>query len=392
MKLTETKIKTLKGGRYSDTGGAPGLILRVSPKHGRRYWIHRLVVHGRLREIGLGGWPELSLDEARARVWANRRARLDGIDPLDVKRRAAGMPTFEALAVRYMEANDKRGKAAKVWLSRLTRYAFPRLGSTPVDRIDGLAVLNVLTPIWTAKPELARKLRQQIRQIMGMALALGHCKTNPAGEGIDGALPRVSKVANHHAALPYSEVAEALDVIDSSDYSLSLKLLMRFQILTATRPSEARKATWGEIDLKAKTWTIPAARMKSSKPHRVPLSDEAMAVLKQARRLGPWGDSNPVFPSKLKPGKPLSDRALLTALETTGLKARTSAHGFRSSFRDWAAENGKDRTTAEAALAHVVGGVEGAYFRSDLFDRRRGLMNEWAAYLSSAQAEKVVNA
>ena len=391
MRLTESKIKAIKkGGRFSESGTV-GLILRVSQKRLIRYWIHRLRVNGKTREIPLGTWPEVSLDEAKAKVIANRRARLNGIDPFEVKRRAEKMPTFEALAVQYLEKNYK-DKAAKVWLSRLSRYAFQRLGSTPVNQIDGLAVLNVLTPIWTAKPELARKLRQQIRQVLGMGIALGHIKgSNPAGDGIDGALPRVTKNTVHHAALPYSEVAEALEVIDNSDYSLSVKLLLRFQILTATRPSEARKATWGEIDMKGKTWTIPAARMKSRQPHRVPLSDAAVAVLKQARSLGPWGDSNPVFPSKLKPGKPLSDRAILTALETTGLKDRTSAHGFRSSFRDWAAENGKDRTTAESALAHVVGGVEGAYFRSDLFDRRKVLMNEWAAYLSSVQAEKIVN-
>ena len=197
-----------------------------------------------------------------------------------------------------------------------------------------------------------------------------------AGEAINGALPRLRRVKEHHRSLPYAEVADALRTVNASGASKASKLCLTFLTLTASRYGEARGARWGEIDLEGRAWIVPANRMKSNREHRVPLSNEAIAILKQARGLG---RSDLVFASPR--GGELSDMTLTKVLRTTGLAERCTVHGMRTSFRNWAAESGKPRETAEAALAHVVGGVEGAYFRSDLFELRRDLMEAWAAFI-----------
>ena len=204
---------------------------------------------------------------------------------------------------------------------------------------------------------------------------------NIAGEAIDGALPAQPAVKEHLRALPYRDVAAALATVDSSRASSTAKLCLWFTILTAARSGETRGAAWTEIHLEAHEWRIPANRMKSNVEHRVPLSDAAMAVLQRALPLRN-NHSDLIFPSPARRGRPLSDMALTKVLRDSGLADRATVHGFRSSFRDWCAETGKPRELAEAALAHVVAGVEGAYFRSDLFERRRQLMADWARYLS----------
>ena len=217
--------------------------------------------------------------------------------------------------------------------------------------------------------------------------ALGYIESNPAGEGIDGALPSMPKLKAHHRALPYHEVRAALDTVEATGASMAAKLCLRFVVLTAARSGEARGASWGEIDMDARTWTIPGERMKAGAGHRVPLSDAVVDVLEHARMLD--NESGLIFPSPMKRGRPLSDMTLTKVLRDTGLAERCTVHGFRSSFRDWCAETGKPREVAEAALAHTVGGVEGAYFRSDLFQRRRVLMDQWAAYLTGESAKVV---
>ena len=217
--------------------------------------------------------------------------------------------------------------------------------------------------------------------------AHGYVEQNVAGEGIEGALPAMPAVKAHFRALPYQEVAAALETVDGSKASKAAKLCLRFLILTAARSGEARGATWVEVDSQAREWRIPGERMKGGAGHRVPLSGAALAVLERVR--GVDDGSGLVFPSPLRPGRPLSPMTLTKILRDQGLAERATVHGFRSAFRDWCAETVKPRAIAEAALAHTVGGVEGAYFRSDLLARRRVLMDQWAAFLAAGESKVV---
>ena len=384
--LTAAKIKNISDpGMYGDGGT---LYLRVAPG-GSKSWIQRLTIEGKRCDIGLGGYPLTSLAEARDKAFENRKAARGGGDPLAEKRKAR-MPTFREAAQNTFDANRPRWRSEKVaakWWQAMEKHAFPNLGNKRVDRIGRDDVLRVLTPLWTSRPEQARKLRQSIRSTLSWAQAHGLVETNMAGEAINGALPAQPAVKEHLRALPYREVGTALETVEASASSLSAKLCFRFTVLTAARSGEARGATWDEIDLDAREWRIPAGRMKAGAEHRVPLSDAALTVLEQARPLrDKWGL---VFPSPSRAGRSLSDMTLTKVLRTTGLAERATVHGFRSSFRDWCADTGKPREIAEAALAHTVGGVEGAYFRSDLFGRRRALMEQWAAFLTGAEAKVV---
>ncbi len=223
--------------------------------------------------------------------------------------------------------------------------------------------------------------------MLAWAQAHGHVAVNPAGEAINAALPAMPSVKAHFRALPYREVKAALETAEASKASISAKLCLRFLILNAVRSSEARGVCWSEIDLDAQEWRIPASRTKTGVEHRVPLSDAAKALLLCAKSIADGSDL--VFPSPIRAGKQMSDMTLTKVLRSTGFAERATVHGFRSSFRDWCAETGKPREIAEAALAHTVGGVEGAYFRSDLFQRRRVLMEQWAAFLAGEHADVV---
>ena len=384
--LSVARIKSLSNPGLHGDGGT--LYLRVGPG-GSKSWIQRLTIDRKRHDIGLGGFPLVSLAEARDMAFQNRKLARVGGDPLAAKRQAK-VPTFREAAKRTFEANRPRWRSEKVarkWWQTLERHALPILGDTRLDRIGREGVLRVLTPLWTSRPEQARKLRQSIRTTLSWAQAHGYIEHNIAGEAIDGALPAQPAVKEHMRALPHQEVRGALETVDASATSLSAKLAFRFTVLTATRSGEVRGAKWDEIDLDAGEWRIPGSRMKVGAEHRVPLSDSALAVLKQARPLR--DKSGLVFPSPSRAGRPLSDMTLTKVLRTTGLAKRATVHGFRSSFRDWCAETGKTREIAEAALAHTVGGVEGAYFRSDLFERQRRLMADWAAYLGGDSATVV---
>ncbi len=300
------------------------------------------------------------------------------------------MPSFREAAERTYESLRPRWRNEKVaanWMQQLERHALKRLGDLPVDRIGREDVLAVLTPIWSSKPETGRRVRRNIRATLNWCQAHGFVDFNAAGNAINGALPRMPAVKVHLRALPYRNISEALTTIEASGATVTAKLALRFLILTAARPGEARGAVWIEIDVEARVWRIPSERMKAGAEHRVPLSDSALSVLEHARALD--DGSGLAFPSPVRHGHPLSDGTLTRVLGTAGLFERATVHGFRFSFRDWCAETGKPREIAEAALAHTVGGVEGAYFRSDLFERRRRLMDSWAAYLT-VSGEKVV--
>ena len=389
--LTATKVRSItKPGRHGD--GA-GLYLNVTAA-GSKSWVQRIVIDGRRRDIGLGGYPAVGLAEARSLAVGNQTAIAKGLDPVIEKRRSA-IPTFREAARQTHQANLPRWRNqrhASSWLQTLERHTFPILGNMPVDRISRADVLEVLTPIWggrpeTAIPETARRVRQRIRTVMRWAMAHGFIESNPAGEAIDGALPPMPKLKAHLRALPYEEVAHALEVVDASQASLAAKFCLRFAVLTAARSGEARGALWDEVDLERALWTVSAGRMKGSLEHRVPLSDAALAVLREAAILR--DGSGLIFPSPMRHGQPLSDMTLTKVLRATGLAKRATVHGFRSSFRDWAAEcTSSAHAVMELSLAHRVGSaVEQAYARSDLLDQRRTLMNAWADFVTAGAGQ-----
>ena len=387
-KLTAAAVKAIKEKglhRVDD-----GLYLRIASESGRGAWQFRIVVSGKRRYVNLGPYPGVGLAEAKHKAIAYRVAIAEGNDPLEEKRKAT-MPTFRQAMEEVFKLNTPRWKNAKhtiSWRQTLEKDAMPIIGDLPVDEITREHVLKILTPIWTKKPETARRVRQRIRTILKWAQAHGFIEHNPAGEMVDGALPSMPKVKAHFRALPYGEVGQALETIEASQASTASKLAIRFLVLTAARSGEVRNAVWDEIDLDSRTWTIPAHKMKAGAEHRVPLVDEALATLERARELD--DGSGLIFPSPLHQGRALSDMSLTQVLRKTGLASRATIHGMRSAFRDYCAETGKPRELAEAALAHVVGGVEGAYFRSDLFEQRRRLMAQWAAFVTGAERAKVV--
>ncbi len=388
MRLTVAKAKSLsKPGMHGD---GQGLYLRVKAS-GAKGWILRAVIDGKRRDIGLGGYPAISLAAARKLAGAHRTTIAEGGDPLAEKRRAK-VPTFREAAHAVHTANLPRwrnGKHTDQWLSTLKRYAFPTIGDMTLDRIERRDVLAVLMPIWGEKPETARRVRQRMRAVLKWGMAWGFVQSNVAGEAIDGALPELPRVKAHFRALPYGEVPAALDAIETSPASLPVKLALRFLILTVARSGEARGAAWAEIHVEAKEWRIPGSRMKGGLEHRVPLSGAAMDVLEAAKPL--QDDSGLVFPSPRKPGAALSDMALTKIMRDTGLAERATVHGFRSAFRDWAAENtNAPHAVMERSLAHAVGNaVEQAYARSTLIERRRALLEEWARFVGGSPSNVV---
>jgi integrase len=381
--LTAAKVKSLwKPGRYGDGGT---LFLYVT-QGGSKSWIQRLTIKGRRRDIGLGGYPLVSLREARDKAFENRKLARSGGDPIAEKRRAR-TPTFRQAAQATFEANKPRWRNAKVasnWMQQLERHAFKRLGDLQVDQIRRDDVLAVLTPIWTSKPETARRVRRCIKATLRWGQAHGYIEHNMAGEAIDGALPSMRPISQHLRSLPYQEVHEALVIVEESEASLPVKLCFKFLVLTAARSGEARGARWDEIDSDAQEWRIPDSRMKSGTEHRVPLSNSAMDVLKRARTLD--DGSGQIFPSPSRKGKELSDMALTKVLRDNGLAERTTVHGLRSTFRVWASEQtDADHAVMELSLAHSVGSaVEQAYARSDLLAQRRELLSKWGAYVTAS--------
>ncbi|MCY4037162.1 MAG: tyrosine-type recombinase/integrase [bacterium] len=380
--LTAAEVKNAGPGKHQD---GQRLFLRVY-ESGAKCWVLRLTVDRRRREIGLGGWPEVSLADARRKTLEHRAAVAGGRDILAEKRRAR-VPTFREAAKSVHEAHRPRWRSdrhAANWWASLEKHAFPEIGDMRVDRINQSDVLRVLTPIWTTRPEVARKTRQRIRTILRWAMAHGYVQFNMAGEVIEGALPPMPRVKSHFRSLPYPEVADALAVVDQSGASPSAKLCLRFVVLTAARSGEARNATWDEIDFEVCEWRLPAERMKAASEHRVPLSEAALDVLERAKDCRDGSDL--VFPSPLKPGRPLSDMTLTKILRDVGLADRATVHGFRASFRTWAMEETDTPwAVAEAALAHNLGdSVQQAYIRGDAYTKRRKLMEQWADYLDQS--------
>ena len=305
----------------------------------------------------------------------------EGGDPLSEKRRAeAARRLRDQLSPGWRSPHH-----ARLWLSSLERHVFPRIGETPVSEVTSADVIGILAPIWHTKATTARKLRQRIRAVMEWVVAMEIRPDNPC-DRIGPALGAQKYAVRHMKALPHREVASAIEKVRASGSGPVVKLAFEFLVLTATRSGEARAAAWSEIDRDAGIWTIPAERTKTNREHRVPLSGRALEILDEARTLGRAGGPH-VFPSVR--GNPLDGTALSRLLLRLGIAA--VPHGSRSSFRDWAAEEtDHPREVAEAALAHVVRNqVEAAYRRTDLFERRRRLMDDWAAYLRRSRAPSI---
>ncbi len=327
----------------------------------------------------------MSLAEAREKSRALRKIAREGGDPIAARRAGKTCPTFEAAARKvHAEQIMSRGRSEKYrvqWLSTLRDHAFPHIGAKPVRNVDQSDVLRVLAPIWTEKPTTARRVRQRVRTIMDWARTAGHFEgVNPV-EGIEKGLAKQKDRVKHFAAMPWGDVPGFMSELGESVTELAL----RFLILTAARSGEVRGAQWSEIDAQERLWIIPADRMKSEREHRVPLSDEALAVLERVRGLAP----DFVFPGQ-KRGRPMLDGTLLKVSKRMGREGAT-VHGFRSSFRDWAEERGgMPREIAELSLAHTVGdATERAYRRSDLLDKRRYLMERWARFCCPAVADVI---
>jgi integrase len=386
-KLSPMAVQKMSApGLYGDGGG---LWLTVGPTGGKS-WLFRYMLNGRAREMGIGPLHTICLAEARKRAAAARLLRHDGIDPLDARQtaragkaaadaaEAAALVTFRTAAERYIEANRagwRNAKHAAQWPTTLQDYVYPVIGGVAAAAVNTGHVTTILTPIWSTKAETASRVRGRIESVLDYAKAHGwRDGENPARwrGHLENVLPAPSRVANvaHHAALPWRETAAFMVDLEMQEGVGAMAL--RFAILTAARTGEVTGATWGEIDMKGAVWTVPGARMKAGREHRCPLSDAAMVVLRAAAKLR-RGDA--VFPGR---SGGLSNGAMLDVLSSMG-RAGLTVHGFRSTFRDWAAETGRAADIAEAALAHTLGSkVQAAYQRGDLLERRRTLMAAWA--------------
>ena len=380
--LSAAFVRTVsRPGRYGDGRGGYGLSLLVKPTaNGRlsKTWSQRVRFHGRVTNIGLGAYPIVSLAEARQKAVANRRVIEAGLDP-----RGSRVPTFEDAAEEVIAIHaagwKPGGKSERQWRSSLATYAFPRLGRRGVDRITTADVMACLLPIWHTRPETARRVRQRIGAVMRWAIAQGYRTDNPAGDAITAALPSNMGRRRHHRALPHADVAASVATVRASGAYPTTILAFEFLVLTACRSGEVRGARWDEVDLDEATWTIPPSRMKTARQHRVPLPTRAVDVLAEAQ---PYRDrSGLVFP-RLRDGNCPTRPSPNCCGNTTSLLCPT-ATGPASG--DWAAElTDTPREICELALAHVNNDrVEAAYQRSDLFDRRRQLMEDWANYLNN---------
>ena len=382
--LSAAFVRSAPPGRHADGNG---LYLFVQPS-GTRSWIQRLLVRGRRRELGLGSLALVPLAEAREKALANRKLARQGGDPLAEKRRSQGIPTFAEAAMRLLEqkrAGWRNPRHAREWMSSLRRFAFPRIGKMPVSEVTSADVLEILTPIWHQQAPTARRVRQRLQAVLEWAVAMELRIDNPC-DRIGPVLGPQQDVTEHMQALPHREVAAVIWTVRASAALPAARLAFEFLVLTAARWGEVRWAEWEEIDRDGRVWTVPARRAKTNRRHRVPLCGRALEILEAAQALGE--EAGPLVFTH-GGGRPLHDSQLRRLLRELGIAA--VPHGFRSTFRDWAGEEtDHPREVIEAALAHVVRNrVEAAYARSDLFERRRILMDAWARYLARGTGENL---
>ena len=387
-----------KPGLHS-VGGVSGLALQVlPPPSSARTWVLRAMIAGKRRAMGLGGYPDVTLAGAKEAARVARLKIKEGIDPIEdakAKRSAlyaarAASLTFSEAAAAYIamkESEWNNAKHVQQWTNTLTTYAYPVIGKIFVRDVDQSHVMRVLEPIWLTKNETATRLRGRIENILDWARVSGYRSgENPARwrGHLDKLLPTPGKVqkVEHHPALPFEQIGEFMVKLRAVE-GMGARAL-EFAILTAARSGEVRGAVWSEIDLKDATWTIPAERMKMKKEHRVTLNDEVVTLLKTLQ-----GSTDLIFPSNK--GTMLSDMTLTAVLRRMG-RSDITAHGFRSTFRDWCSEHTNyPRDVAEMALAHAIGDqVEAAYRRGDLFEKRRLMMRDWGKFSGTVQTAATV--
>lgn len=394
--LAPVAVAGLKQPGMHPVGVVPGLHLQVLQTGGRT-WVLRVRIGDRRREIGLGGFPDVTLAQARDKARELREQIRSGRDPVMEKRDAksatraaqAAQRTFKQCALAYIEAHEsgwRNAKHAQQWRNSLEQHAYPVLGDLHVRDVGLPQIMDVLRPIWSSKNETASRLRGRIESVLDWATVHKYREgLNPARwrGHLDKLLPKPSKVAkvDHHKAVAVGDVGAFLARLRQSSGMGALAL--EFAILTAARSGEVRGATLAEIDRVAKVWTIPAERMKAGKEHRVPLSDAALAVIDRAAALPRVAATDLLFPAPR--GGQLSDMTLTVAMRRMEVDA--VPHGFRSTFRDWASERTNyPREVAEMALAHAISNkVEAAYRRGDLFDKRRRMMDDWAAFVARVE-------
>jgi integrase len=384
-KLTAVAVKAAaKPGRYQDGNGLQ-LFVKAS---GAQFWVLRIQAGGKRRDVGLGSAATVTLKDARDKADELRKLYQRGVDPLAERKAAklamATIPTFRDAAITAHSEHEggwRNVKHRADWLSSLERYAFPVMGDIRVDLIDAPIVRDILLPIWLDRPETARRVRQRVKLVVDWAAAKGY---RPALDlnGVSKALPRQPKSDNHFAAMPYEQVPSFVSSLRVSGETMS-RLALQFLILTAARSGEVRGATWPEIDLEARTWTIPGKRMKAGKAHVVPLSDGAMTILGRVADMR-VGDDATIFPGTK--GQPLSDMTMLKIIRDR--KLPFSVHGFRSAFKTWAVEaTSFPDAVSEAALAHIdANKVRAAYSRTDFRQQRIDLMETWARFIGNRGA------
>ena len=378
-KLTDAKVRKLtKSGRYSD-----GLCLYlIVTATGSKQWVLRVIVNGQRKDMGLGGYPTITLAEARKKAMEYRRLAKQGKNPIEIRRKSQRtIPTFEEAARKVHAINIptwKKTKAVDQWINSLENYAFPVIGKIRINDIKSSDIVSVLSPIWVDKHSTANRVRQRMNRIFDWAKTQGFISHDNPVSGVKQGLPRVNSNVKHFKALDYNNVFDFIQTLRKSSQSPNVKLGFEFLILTSCRSSELRFAEWSEIDLGAKKWVIPAKRMKAGKEHHVPLCSRAISILHEAKAIS--GNSKYIFPSSQNWQKSMSDATISKAVRVLGYDV--TVHGFRSTFRDWASETRSyPNDVVEMVLAHTnPNRTEAAYKRGDLFDKRVAIMNDWMMY------------
>ncbi len=388
LALTSRFVRSVKptgrAQRFADGGG---LYLVVGPEGGK-HWVLRTVARGRRVDIGLGAVSLVTLADAREAAMRFRRVARAGGDPL-AERRAAHrrIPTFKEAAVALhatLAPGFRNAKHSAQWLSSLG-YVFDAIGTKRVDAVASADILELLNPHWLARPETSRRVLQRTAAIFNWAIAKGFVSANNPTTGVKKVLPKHRDAVKHHRALPYRDLPAFVKALDADTGLPQARLAFEFAILTVGRTSQVLNTTWNEIDVAAKTWNVPAGRMKIAREHRVPLSGRCIAILEAAKRIG--DGSRYVFPGRRRT-EPLCNATFDNMAERMGRKDVLTPHGMRSSFRDWCEETTHfSRAVIEASMAHTLGTkVEVAYLRSDLIDKRRELMAAWADFVSPGAA------
>lgn len=376
-RLTARKVAGLREpGRYAD---GDGLYLLIDPSGAKR-WVLRYAFNGKRRDMGLGPARVVSLSDARTKALKAKQQILDGTDPISARKSERAVPRFDDYARALHEkikCQWKNPKHAAQWLSTLEAYVFPVFGDWKLEQVDAPVIRRALEPIWLTKPETARRVRQRIAQVLDAGAAEGYRDgDNPARQAMAGHA-RQTKERNHHAAMPYSEIPAFIRAMQATEMQTLSKLAFELLILTATRTSEIIGARWDEVDLDARLWSIPGERMKRGRLHEIPLADRSVEILQEAHSVS--GNAPLIFPNR-RPDRPYSNMVFLTCMKRMELPF--TVHGFRSGFRDWAAEKTDyPRRVCEYALAHgLENEVEAAYQRSTLLEQRRLLMKDWESF------------